>query len=113
MREQQSMLRMTDAFQQSTGVMTAMNEAFKIPEMQKNMMDMAREMEKAGLISEIMTETIDDVLEVDQDAVDAEVENVLYDITSGILGTAPTVATKAMPAAASTVKQPEVEIDED
>merc|ERR1712226_119420 len=113
MREQLSMLRMQGAIQQSTSVMTAMNSLIKLPEVQKNMMNMAREMEKAGMISEVMQETIDDVLEVDENAVDNEVEKVLYELTAGTLGTAPAVANTKLPQQSTAVSEPAPELDED
>merc|ERR1712088_416138 len=77
--------------------MTAMNSLIKVPELQANMMNMAREMEKSGMISEIMQESLDDVLDVDEDAVDNEVENVLFELTAGELGKAPAAATGSLP----------------
>jgi len=112
MREQLSMIRMSGAIQNSTAVMTAMNNLIKVPEVQKSMMNMAREMEKSNMINEIMQETIDDALEVDESAVDAEVENVLYELTAGVLGTAPKVADGQMPAS-QTVQTQNVALDED
>lgn len=105
------MLRMQGAIQNSTSVMTAMNSLIKVPEIQANMMKMAKEMEKSGMINEIMNETIDDALGTDQTEVDKEVENVLYELTEGVLGLAPEVANNALPQ--STTVAANIEIDED
>ena len=77
--------------------MTAMNSLINVPEVQANMMNMAKEMEKSGMIGEIMQEALDDALEVDESAGDNEVDNVLYEVTAGIMGTAPEVANKLLP----------------
>lgn len=53
----------------STAVMGAMNKVVKLPELQKTMLEMAREMERAGLIEE----TVNDALEMGDGA---EVEEV-------------------------------------
>ena len=39
--------------------MSAMNQAIKLPEIQAAMMNMSREMQRAGLIEEVMSETME------------------------------------------------------
>merc|ERR1712076_263035 len=99
MREQLAALRMTGALAKSTEVMASMNKLMNVPEMQKTMRDMSKEMEKAGIIEEMMNDAMDDVLDEDglQEAADEEVENVLYEITAGQLGQAPAAKQSALP----------------
>ena len=52
-------LRVAGALQQSTEVMKAMQELVKLPDINKTMMDMSREMMKAGIIEEMVEDTMD------------------------------------------------------
>ena len=47
---------------QSTEVMQAMQQLVKIPEVAKTMQDMSKEMMKAGILEEMMEDTMDDVM---------------------------------------------------
>ena len=51
--------------------MSAMNQAIKLPEIQAAMMNMSREMQRAGLIEEVMSETMESL---DEDGVEEESE---------------------------------------
>ena len=43
-----------------------MNEVVKLPELHQAMMTMGREMEKAGLIEEMMSDTLEDAFGVEE-----------------------------------------------
>ena len=43
-----------------------MNDAIKLPQLNKEMMSMAREMERAGLIEELIGDAMDDVMGGDE-----------------------------------------------
>ena len=84
-------------------VMSAMNQAIKLPEIQATMMNMSREMQRAGLIEEVMCETMESL---DEDGVeeesDAEVSKVVAELTGSLFGesgaeAAATVAPTALP----------------
>lgn len=79
---QLAMLKTTKAIAKSTQLIAAMNNLVRVPEMQQTMMAMAREMEKAGIIDEIMEDAFDDP-EVDEMA-DEEIDKVLEEITMGL-----------------------------
>lgn len=113
MREQLATIRMTGAIQMSTNVMASMNSVMNVPEISRTMMNLTREMEKAGMIEEIVGETIDDVLNDDgiEEAADAEVENVLYELTAGVMGTAPSVNT-SVPQVSQPVRTEQVNDDD-
>lgn len=73
------------------------------------MMEMSKEMMKAGIIEEMLDDTmsgLDDSEEL-EDAAQEEVDKVLFEITSGTLGEAPDVLTDTLPAGPSRVEEKE------
>lgn len=78
------MAKVAGSLKQSTDIMQMVNNLSKIPEMQQTMMEMAREMTKAGVIEEMMEDTLgmmdDDDLE---EEADEEVSKVLAEVTKG------------------------------
>ncbi|KAM9466659.1 charged multivesicular body protein 3 [Clarias gariepinus] len=93
MKNQLSVLRMAGALQKSTEVMKAMQSLVKIPEIQATMRDLSKEMMKAGIIEEMMEDTLEglDDEEEMEEAAEAEVDRILYEITAGALGKAPKI----------------------
>merc|ERR1712168_1242448 len=90
MKTQLATIRLTGAVEKSTVVMASMSKLIKLPELQKTMANMSREMEKMGIMDEMIEDAMaaldDDDIE---DAVDAEVDKVLYELTAGQLGEMP------------------------
>jgi len=78
-----SMMKVAGIMQKSTQVMAMMNNLIRLPQLNKVMMVMAREMEKAGLIEEILEDAIPDDDELEE-AADEEVEKVLEELTIGL-----------------------------
>jgi len=76
---------MSANLKKSADVMAAMNNAVKLPEINKIVMHMSREMEKMGFIDEMISEGIDaiDGEEVEQEA-DEEIQKVLDEISKSI-----------------------------
>jgi len=76
-------MKIADTMQASTSIMRQMGQVVRIPEVQQSMRQMATEMQKAGLIEEIVGESIDEALgedgEIEADA-DAETEAVLKEL---------------------------------
>ncbi|KAF5892549.1 charged multivesicular body protein 3 [Clarias magur] len=99
MKNQLSVLRMAGALQKSTEVMKAMQNLVKIPEIQATMRDLSKEMMKAGIIEEMMEDTLEglDDEEEMEEAAEAEVDRILYEITAGALGKAPSKVTEPLP----------------
>jgi charged multivesicular body protein 3 len=86
-------LKVQGCLSKSTEIMHAMGSLVKLPELQESMMDMAREMEKAGLVDEIIQDTFE-MAEPDIDVeADAEVGKIMQEITSGIFTKDADVAT--------------------
>ena len=71
MRTQAATIRMTGAVEKSTQVMQSMSRLVKLPELQKTMTAMSKEMMKMGIIDELM----DDAMEsLDPDDMEEEVD---------------------------------------
>ncbi|PRP72802.1 SNF7 family protein [Planoprotostelium fungivorum] len=90
-----SMMKLAGVMSKSATIMTSMNDLIKLPQLHQTMMVMGREMEKAGLIEEMMT----DALEMDEDldeAADEELDKVVQDILLGVKSAAPAVPKEAM-----------------
>ncbi|XP_037603058.1 charged multivesicular body protein 3 [Sebastes umbrosus] len=117
MKNQLAVLRVAGALQKSTEVMKAMQNLVKIPEIQATMRDLSKEMMKAGIIEEMLEDTfesMEDGEEMEEEA-EAEVDKILFEITAGALGKAPSKVTDALPviqpAAAAAASEDESEED--
>jgi len=100
LRHQVMQLRMAKTMQKSTQLMTSMNKLMKVPELQRNLYNMQVEMERAGLIEEMMDDAIDTVLDTDgfESQVDDEVNKVIEELTQGILDATPAAPTAELAA---------------
>lgn len=117
MKNQLALLRVAGSLQKSTEVMKAMQNLVKIPEIQATMRDLSKEMMKAGIIEEMLEDTfesMEDGEEMEEEA-EAEVDKILFEITAGALGKAPSKVTDALPviqpAAAAAASEDESEED--
>ena len=80
-----SLMKVQGVVAKSTDVMVAMNELIKLPEVSKTMAEMAREMERAGLVESMIDDTFEMIEPDDMEmAADAEVNKVIEDLTSEI-----------------------------
>ncbi|KAG9015446.1 Vacuolar protein-sorting-associated protein 24 [Tulasnella sp. JGI-2019a] len=87
---QLAMVKVTGAMQKSTQIMKLSNDLIKLPQISAGMQEMQFEMTKAGVIEDMIGDTLemaDDDEELEEEA-DAEVEAVLWNITEGKLGKA-------------------------
>eukprot|EP01102_Stenamoeba_stenopodia_P006757 TRINITY_DN1885_c0_g1_i1.p1 TRINITY_DN1885_c0_g1~~TRINITY_DN1885_c0_g1_i1.p1 ORF type:complete len:211 (-),score=53.23 TRINITY_DN1885_c0_g1_i1:102-734(-) len=93
LQTQLATLRMTRCLAKSTQVMTQMNNLIKLPQLQSTMMAMSREMEKAGLIEEMMSDTLDSVGDEDdlEEEAEEEVDKVLEEISKELMGKIQTI----------------------
>ncbi|XP_041828722.1 charged multivesicular body protein 3 [Melanotaenia boesemani] len=99
MKNQLALLRVAGAMQKSTEVMKAMQSLVKIPEIQATMRELSKEMMKAGIIEEMMEDTfesMEDGEEMEEEA-EEEVDKILFEITAGALGKAPSKVTEPLP----------------
>merc|ERR1719362_2669292 len=58
-----------------------MGRLVRLPELQSTMMKMSMEMQKNGLIQEMVDDAMDDAMGLDDDDVDDEVDKVIMEIT--------------------------------
>nr|XP_054765837.1 charged multivesicular body protein 3-like [Lytechinus pictus] len=114
MKNQLATLKISGAIQKSTEVMKVMQSLVKVPEIQATMMDLSREMMKAGIIEEMMEDTFESLDDdIEEEATQAEIEKVLFELTSGALSTAPVVDTKLPEGATAGPESEEEEEEED
>ncbi|XP_036728762.1 charged multivesicular body protein 3 [Balaenoptera musculus] len=99
MKNQLAVLRVAGSLQKSTEVMKAMQSLVKIPEIQATMRDLSKEMMKAGIIEEMLEDTFEsmDDQEEMEEAAEMEIDKILFEITTGALGKAPSKVTDALP----------------
>jgi len=112
MKGQLAIIKVAGAMQSSTEVMQQMQQLVKLPEIQKTMMDMSREMMKAGIIEEMMEDVMEPLGEQDEleDAAQEEVDKILFELTAGKLGDAPEAVKDTLPALPTPAKaEPEEE----
>merc|ERR1712106_1306994 len=99
MKGQLAIIKVAGAMQSSTEVMQAMQQLVKLPEIQKTMMEMSREMMKAGIIEEMLEDTMEPLTESDEleEDTQAEVDKILAELTSGKLVDAPEAVKDTLP----------------
>ncbi|THG99313.1 hypothetical protein EW026_g3017 [Hermanssonia centrifuga] len=85
------------------------NQLVRLPQISQTMREMSMEMTKAGILEEMMDDTlaVEDDEELEEEA-DAEVDKVLFDITNGKLGQAGSVQTE-LPSAEDRLEDEETE----
>ncbi|MED6246373.1 Charged multivesicular body protein 3 [Ataeniobius toweri] len=99
MKNQLAVVRVAGALQKSTEVMKAMQNLVKIPEIQATMRELSKEMMKAGIIEEMLEDTFESMEDGEEmeEAAEEEVDKILFEITAGALGKAPSKVTDALP----------------
>nr|XP_046268872.1 charged multivesicular body protein 3 [Scatophagus argus] len=99
MKNQLAVLRVAGAMQKSTEVMKAMQNLVKIPEIQATMRELSKEMMKAGIIEDMLEDTFESMEDGEdmEEAAEEEVDKILFEITAGALGKAPSKVTDALP----------------
>ncbi|XP_026209467.1 charged multivesicular body protein 3 [Anabas testudineus] len=99
MKNQLAVLRVAGSLQKSTEVMKAMQNLIKVPEIQATMRDLSKEMMKAGIIEEMLEDTFESMEDGEEmeEAAEEEVDKILFEITAGALGKAPSKVTDALP----------------
>merc|ERR1719449_212885 len=76
MKGQLATIKVAGSLQKSTEVMKTMQQLVKLPEIQRTMMEMSREMMKAGIIEEMLEDTMEGITDNDEleEEADAEVD---------------------------------------
>ncbi|CAH1396188.1 unnamed protein product [Nezara viridula] len=112
MKNQLATLRVCGALQKSTEVMQSMQRLIKVPEVAATMRELSKEMMRAGIIEEMLEETMDTIEDPEEmeEQAQEEIDKVLWEITQGTLGKAPAAVTET-PGASAVVAEPTVEED--
>ena len=99
LKNQLATLKVSGALAQSADVMKSMNALVKVPETQKAMMELSREMMKAGIIEEMMEDTLEGLTEGEEmeEAAQAEVDRIILELTTGKLTEAPSAVKDTLP----------------
>lgn len=111
MRGQLATVRVAGSLQTSAEVMASMQQLIKLPEIQKTMMELSREMMKAGVIEEMLEDTMEPLTEGEdmEEAAQTEVDKIILELTTGKLGEAPAALADTLPAPA---REEQVEVEE-
>ena len=111
MKGQLATLKVSGALSQSADVMKSMNALVKIPETQKVMMELSREMMKAGIIEEMLDDTMEGFTEEEslEEAAQEEIDKIILELTTGKLTDAPAAVKDTLPAQESREEEEEVE----
>ncbi|KAI8883991.1 Snf7-domain-containing protein [Backusella circina FSU 941] len=89
LEHQLATLKVAGSLQKSGEVMKLVNQLARLPEISQAMQQMSMEMTKAGLMEEMIGDTMDMMDDEDiEEAADEEVNKVLFQITDGMLGEA-------------------------
>ncbi|EGB09650.1 hypothetical protein AURANDRAFT_7138, partial [Aureococcus anophagefferens] len=85
LQTQAAMVRAAGCMKKSGEVMAVMNQLVKLPELQKTMMNMQREMERAGLVDEMIQDSMDmmDGDDIEDDTA-VEVDKVVAELTGDL-----------------------------
>ncbi|ESK96053.1 vacuolar sorting protein vps24 [Moniliophthora roreri MCA 2997] len=95
LQQQMAMVKVTGSLQKSTEIMKQTNSLIKLPQISQTMREMSMEMTKAGIMEEMLEDTLEmeDDEELEEEA-DEEVDKVLFQLTDGKLGQAGSVSTE-------------------
>mmetsp|Transcript_13485 Transcript_13485/g.16916 ORF Transcript_13485/g.16916 Transcript_13485/m.16916 type:complete len:193 (-) Transcript_13485:436-1014(-) len=80
---QASLVRAAGSMKRSSDVMAAMNKLVNVPQLQKTMIEMQREMQRAGLIDDMVNDAMESL---DGDEIEEESENQINSIVAEITG---------------------------
>ncbi|KAF8956021.1 Vacuolar protein-sorting-associated protein 24 [Entomortierella lignicola] len=94
LQHQLATLKIAGTLQKSTEVMTMVNSLVKLPQISLQMQEMTKEMMKAGIIDEMLEDTMESL---DDDEIEEEAEEEVNKVLFGILGDTP-IAAAALPA---------------
>ena len=115
MKSQLATLKVAGTLQTSAEVMKSMSQLVKLPEIQKSMMELSREMMKAGVIEEMMEDVMEPLGEEEEmeEAAKAEIDKVILEITTGKLKDAPRALADTLPAAGAEAAEEEEPVEDD
>jgi len=81
LQNQVAQMKVMDSFKQSTEVMKHMSQLMNIPQLRETMQEMQKEMLKAGLIDEMVSDSLEGLDDADmEEATQEEVDKILADL---------------------------------
>ncbi|CCJ30209.1 unnamed protein product [Pneumocystis jirovecii] len=84
--EQLATLKIAGILQKSTIMIKDVNKLIRLPELNETMMAISKEMMKAGIFEEMVSDALD-MEDLDQDTVETkQIDQILFEITDGLLG---------------------------
>ncbi|KAL7752728.1 Vacuolar protein-sorting-associated protein 24 [Sorochytrium milnesiophthora] len=105
LKQQLATLKVAGALQKSSEIMKLVNQLVRLPEISQQMQEFSQELMKAGIIEEMIDDTIGSMDEEDLDEeADEEVDKILFQVTDGLLGQAGSVG--------ADLRTPEAEAEE-
>eukprot|EP00511_Aplanochytrium_stocchinoi_P011391 CAMPEP_0204861806 /NCGR_PEP_ID=MMETSP1348-20121228/1906_1 /ASSEMBLY_ACC=CAM_ASM_000700 /TAXON_ID=215587 /ORGANISM="Aplanochytrium stocchinoi, Strain GSBS06" /LENGTH=270 /DNA_ID=CAMNT_0052011381 /DNA_START=54 /DNA_END=866 /DNA_ORIENTATION=- len=84
LRQQSAQLRVTNTLKMSTNLMASMNKLANYSEVAASIYGLGREMERAGLIQELVDDALDSTMSDVENEVDAEIDRVIREVTEGM-----------------------------
>lgn len=95
-----SVRKIEGSIKASTGIMKDVNTLVRLPELTGTMRELSQELMKAGIIEEMVGDSIpdDELLEGEDEEAETEVDKVLGEILQGKLGKAPEKPVEEEPA---------------
>jgi len=116
MKNQLATARLAGTLQKSTDIMKNMQSLVKVPEVAHTMNELSKEMMRAGIIEEMLDDTLssamDDGEELEEEAQE-QVDKILWEVTAGQLGKAPNVSDTLPSTSVRVESEEEEEEDED
>jgi len=113
MNNQVATMRLAGSLQKSAEVMQSMNRLIRIPEVAATMRELSKEMMKAGIIEEMLEDTMESLEPEDmEEEVEREVDKVLNEILHGEISRIPKAVDDTLVPGAS-AEEPEEEEEED
>lgn len=109
-----SVRKIEGSLKASTGIMKDVNSLVRLPELTGTMRELSQELVKAGIIEEMVGDSLpdDQLLEGEDDEAEAEVDKVLGEILEGRLGKADGSKVAAAPAEEEQVQEDDLEEQE-
>lgn len=88
MTEQLAMARVAGSLQKSSEVMGLVNNLIKVPELQKVMAAMSKEMMKAGMIEEMVQDAMDSAIDSEEleEETEEQIDKILLEVAGETLG---------------------------
>eukprot|EP01083_Nonionella_stella_P058678 153671_1 len=98
LNEMQAQLRVAQIMQSSTQIMAGMGQLMNLPKISSVAREMSKEMQKAGLIQEMVDDSFAMLEDDDTDELaDEAVDSVMFEITDGLFGKVDGIVGKPLP----------------